>query len=148
MLTDNASSHGRIENLLELVHADVSFLSKNTSSILQTLDAGVIACVQQRYRRKLYECALFLIENENNRELCSVNLLQAMQWVSTIWSDIEGMVIYNCWEQTKLIKCTNTSDFGSENGTDIDLRSTEGEDDCFGFIEYSELVQIGLQWNL
>ena len=47
---DKASSHGRIENLPELANVDVLFLPKNTTSVLQPLEAGVIACVKQRYR--------------------------------------------------------------------------------------------------
>ena len=102
LLIDNASSHGRIENLSELANVDVLFLPKNKTSVLQPLDPGVIACVKQRYRRKQYERALGSIENEDTRDLYNVNLLQAIQWVPTVWDGIEAKVIYNCWEKNKV----------------------------------------------
>ena len=78
LLIDNASSHVRIENLPELANVDVLFLPKNTTLVLQPLDAGVIACVKKRYRRKQYERALGLTENEDTRDLYNMNLLQAI----------------------------------------------------------------------
>ena len=45
----------------------------------------------------------------------------------------------------KLVKCTRVSDFQFEEETDMDLWNIEGEDDCLGFIQDSELLEIGLE---
>ena len=121
LLIDNASSHGRIENLPELANVDVLFLLKNTTSVLQPLDPAVIAWVKQRYRSKQYKRTLGLIENKDTRDLYNVNLLQGIQWVSRIWDEIEAKVIYNCWEKTRLIKSTANSDFQFQEDSDMDM---------------------------
>ncbi len=43
LLLDNASAHGKIEDLSFLSNVEVIFLPKNTTAFLQPLDAGVIA---------------------------------------------------------------------------------------------------------
>ena len=48
---DDCTAHGSTTNLSELLHVHVEFLTKNTTSILQPLDLGVIACVKKRYKQ-------------------------------------------------------------------------------------------------
>ena len=78
-----------------------------------------------------------------------MNLLQTIQWVSKIWDEIEAKLIYNCWEKTKLIKSTTSNDFQFQEDSDMDmgLWNFEAEDDCVGFIQDSDLVQIGVEQN-
>ena len=52
-------------------------------------------------------------------------------------------------EKTKLIKSTTNSDFQFQEDSDRDVGfwNLEAEDDFVGFIQDSELVQIGLEQN-
>ena len=52
LLIDNACCHGRIENLPSLRNVAVLFLPKRTTSRVKPLDAGIIACIKRRYRRR------------------------------------------------------------------------------------------------
>ncbi len=95
LLIYNASSHGRLEDISSLSNMEVIYLPKNATSFLQALDAGVIASLKRRYRKKQYEHALSLINNENSKSLYKVNASQAMKWVSSIWDNIESRIIHN-----------------------------------------------------
>ena len=53
LLLDNASCHGKIEKFLQGPFLHIIFLPKRTTSILQALDAGVIACLKRRYKKWL-----------------------------------------------------------------------------------------------
>ncbi len=96
LLLDNALAHGRLKDYLVLENIEVTFLPKNTTAYLQCLDADVIAASKRRYRRKQYERALPLLERANTKQLYNVNLLQAMNWICSIWEDINPHTIYNC----------------------------------------------------
>ena len=52
-------------------------------------------------------------------------------------------------KKTKLIRSTINCDFQSQEDSDMnkDLWNLEAEDVCIGFIQDSELVQIGLEQN-
>ncbi len=69
LLLDNASAHGRLQDCPDLENIEVIFLPKNTTAYLQPSDAGVIAALKQRYRRKQYERALSLLEGEDTKQL-------------------------------------------------------------------------------
>ncbi|KAK1937943.1 Tigger transposable element-derived protein 6 [Phytophthora citrophthora] len=49
LLVDNVSSHK--EPQVPLSNVRMEFLPKNTTSVLQPLDQGVIACIKQRFNR-------------------------------------------------------------------------------------------------
>ncbi len=51
LLVDNASCHGTYDTLPNLLHLEVLFLPKNSTSRTQPLDAGIIACIKRRFRR-------------------------------------------------------------------------------------------------
>ena len=63
LLIDNCSGHGDISTIPELYHVHVLFLPKNTTSVLQPLEAGVIAAVKKEYRKQFSTRAVDLIES-------------------------------------------------------------------------------------
>ena len=48
LLIDNASCRGQTDNLPYLRYVRVHFLPKGTTSVLQPLDQGLIACMKKR----------------------------------------------------------------------------------------------------
>ena len=78
LLIDNASCHGRIENLPSLRNVEVLFLPKRTTFLVQPLDAGIIACIKRRYRRRQLTRAVDLIEIEASKNVYSVDLYEAI----------------------------------------------------------------------
>ena len=62
LLLDNASVHGREEDLPDFPNVQVKFLPKRTTSILQPLDLSIIACFQRRFQKKQAQREVDLIE--------------------------------------------------------------------------------------
>ncbi len=58
LLLDRASCHGSEENFPSLKNVLVLFLRANTTSFLQPMDAGIIACIKRRYRNNQVLSAL------------------------------------------------------------------------------------------
>ncbi|DAZ98245.1 TPA: LOW QUALITY PROTEIN: hypothetical protein N0F65_011713, partial [Lagenidium giganteum] len=65
---------------------DREYLPPNTTSRLQSLDAGVIAAIKSRHQRKMLALGLRLDDLGWN-EPCKVNLRTAMEWVVDVWEE-------------------------------------------------------------
>ena len=114
LLVDNASCHGRSETLPTLANVDVIYLPKNTTSRTQPLDAGVIASVKSRYRKRQLERAVDLIEEGITDNLYSIDLYSAIRMIYEIWNRMETSIFVNCWAKTCLVpiaaqECTPTN---------------------------------------
>ena len=105
------------------------------------MDAGIIAAVKKRYRRKLYERALDLMDEDDTTNLYRVDLLCAIEWMTEIWKDIESTTIHNCWCKTALV---STSQLTPEVEQPSHSYEFPGEDDCIGAISESELFNNAL----
>ncbi len=103
LFIDNASAHGTIDNLPTLNHIHIEFLPKRTTSILQPLDLGVIACLKSRYKRKVAQRAVDLIEDGHSEMLYRIDLKLAGIWVQDLWSRIQNEIIYKCWRKSSLV---------------------------------------------
>ncbi len=69
LLLDNASCHRTIEELPNLCAVRVVFSPKNTTSILQLLDAGIIAAIKAKYKASQMERPVDLLEDGLRTEL-------------------------------------------------------------------------------
>ncbi len=105
----------------------------------KSIDAGVIAVLKKRYRKKQMERALDLLDGENTSSLYKVDLLTAIMWVCEIWDGMEPSILHNCWCKTGIIKADQGA-VGEEMRIDEDP-SHEGEDDCVGEIGDQRLLQ-------
>ncbi len=143
LLIGNASSNGRMEDIPSLSNVEAIYLPKNTTPFLQPLDAGVIASLKRIYRKRQYERALLLIDNEDSKNLYNVNVSQAMKWISSTWDSIESRIIHNCSEETRSLEPHLIHNIEQREET-IYAPNFEDEDDCIEFISDSELVRIGL----
>jgi hypothetical protein len=100
LLLDNASCHNVFESL-NLKNISYDFLPPNTTSKLQPLDQGIIACFKKRYRKKQISWGLDQLEIGANPY--KIDQLQAMRWSVAIWRGIEPVIISNCWRHTRLL---------------------------------------------
>lgn len=106
-------------------HTEVLFLPPNTTSKLQPMDAGIIAAVNMRYRRRQLERALDFIDlGEVN--IYNIDQLTAMRWLKTVWEELPGHVIFNCWKHTILLneKLTASTIDSTDNASTV---CAEGE---------------------
>lgn len=96
LLLENAPNHVHIDRLPNFRFMRVQFFPKHTTSILQPLHAGVIACLKRRYKRKLYQRALNLFGIGVSQNLYTVDLKLLILWLYDLWSGLENSVIRNC----------------------------------------------------
>lgn len=62
LVMDNCSAHGTNETLPILSNVEVLFCPPNTTSGLQSLDAGIIEKMKVKYRKRQTEHAVYLME--------------------------------------------------------------------------------------
>ena len=86
LVIENASCHGTVEDIPILPKVEVAFLPKCSTSKTLPLDAGIIACIKWRYRKKQIMRALDLIdENEDDAtNLYKVDVLTSIYWISSV----------------------------------------------------------------
>ena len=84
----------------------IIFLPKNTTPLLQPLDAGIIQNFKVKYRKRLLKHVLGRI-NEHfsaTQIMNNVNILMAIQWTSEAWKGVTGMAIRNYSEKRGMVK--------------------------------------------
>lgn len=97
LLIDNCSAHGKDGTLPPLRHVRVEFLPPNATSKVQPLDAGIIAWVKGKYKRRL----LFRVFDNidmGSKSIYNVDILCAMRWTQEEWESCPANVIKNCFD--------------------------------------------------
>ena len=97
LLLDNCPSH-KINIKMENVEA--LFLPKNSTSVTQPLDSGIIKSFKGKYFHLLLSNAITKMTMQNiNAESAfkEFNLKDAMLYTSIAWNNISSEVIFNCW---------------------------------------------------
>ena len=103
LFIDNAPVHWNIYNIPQLQNLHVEFLSKRTTAILQPLDIGVIASIKKRYKHKVAQRAVDLIDAGHSEGLHRIDLKLAGLWVYDIWERIQNDIVYNCWLKSTIV---------------------------------------------
>jgi len=101
LLIDNCAAHPKN---VQLKNITLEFLPANTTSLIQPLDMGIIKNLKVRYRIKLVNFILEMIE-ENlfdpsataNQISGKINILQAIQFVSESWREVSCTTVMNCF---------------------------------------------------
>ena len=102
LLLDNASCHKIEEHILTNIR--VMLLPPNTTSVLQPLDAGIIASFKQRYKKYQNRHTLDAMEApQPPKKPYEVNQLKAMEWCRLAWNEVSANTIRNCWEHTGIV---------------------------------------------
>ena len=105
LLLDNATCHP--ESFIgRFSHTKLVFLPKNTTSMLQSLDAGIIQNFKVKYWKRLikYVLARFNEKKSASEIVKSLNVLQAIQWVQKSWKDVTNATIKNCLKKCGIVK--------------------------------------------
>ena len=101
LFADNVSSQGAPTNLPLLQHIKLEFLPKNTTSLLQPLDLGMIACIKKRYKSLIAKRVVNLVDSGYIDNLYKVDIRTAGIWIYHICARLQLDVIYNCWTKSK-----------------------------------------------
>ncbi len=118
LISDNAGFHDL--NGIELKNVKLKFLPPNTTSKLQPLDAGIIACFKRKYR-KHFICFL-LNEYEQNFNSKKLDILAAIRFIVKSLSEVTENTIKNCWYHTGLTKKPVDFNFNEDNNEITVLR--------------------------
>lgn len=93
LVLDNASCH----KSLECSNVKLLFLPKNTTSLIQPLDMGIIKTFKTYYVNTLMN--FFLNERESSNFLSKLNIRQAIVIISEAWEMLTVETIKNCWNK-------------------------------------------------
>ena len=99
LLVDNATAHDCTLNS-KLSNITQVFLSKNSTSRLRPLDAGVIKNFKVKYRQLLLRHVLALIDSSTLAASAiarAVDVLTAIRWIRQAWNDVKPRTIVNCF---------------------------------------------------
>ena len=108
-MMDICSAHGSQDSQPELRNVSILFFPPNTTSRLQPLDAGIIAAIKLRYRRRQMEFAVDMAE-VGKGDIYKVDILSAMRWLTDVWSEITADTIFNCWRVTGIMGSDMTTE--------------------------------------
>ena len=96
LLIDNASPH-KIE-MDKFSNIKIYFLPKNTTSILQPLDAGIIYSFKSWYKKLLLR-KLDDYFNETKRKI-HLDILSAINIIAEAWNNVTDSTVQNCFRKS------------------------------------------------
>ena len=102
LVLDNCSAHGSAEFAPNLQNVQIIFLSKNTTSVLQPLDAGVIASLKKGHKKWKVRRAVDLLEAGTRENFYGCDVRTAMEVVYDLWSRQDSSIILNCLKKTSI----------------------------------------------
>lgn len=114
LFIDNCSAHPDLDGLKNITFI---FLPKNTTSLNQPMDMGIIRCLKSNYRRSMMQKILDLIDigdiNQNETAIDisrKFTILSAIRILSDSWKEITNKTIANCFKKAGFIKNNNSND--------------------------------------
>ena len=97
---DNCPAHP-VTLQMALKNIKIIFLPKNSTSVLQPMDQGVIRSFKCKYRTKLLSHVISQVEGKDKTiEDVKVNLLMVMNWVKFAWESVTQETIKNCFKKS------------------------------------------------
>lgn len=102
LLMDNLSSHiAGVEVSPPPSNIRIQWLPKNSTSLYQPLDQGIIQNLKSFYKKRWLQFIVDHFEQGNNpMEL--MNLHRAVDWISRSWDDVTPSTIYRCFRKAKI----------------------------------------------
>ena len=105
LFLDNAPVHP--ENLVgKYSNTKIVFLSRNATSHLQPLDAGIVKNFKVKYRKKLLRHVIAGISNDRSASDIAkvVKIFEAITWVAAAWKEISETTINNCFAKCGIVQ--------------------------------------------
>ncbi|POM58282.1 Tigger transposable element-derived protein 6 [Phytophthora palmivora] len=99
LLVDNVSSH--IQPLSPLTNVRLGFLPKNTTSVLQPLDQGIILCIKRGFSNIKEQDSVQRYLKRLPEE--KISIFTAMHWAKMSWDKVKPESIRNCWLHSGIV---------------------------------------------
>lgn len=115
----------------KLDHTEVIFLPPNTTSRIHPMEAGIIAAVKMRYRRRQLERAMDFIDMREEN-IYSIDQLTSMRWIDEVWKELPRHGILNYWKHTGLLDGRFAS--GADYLVEVDTSTQCEEERVEGFL--------------
>jgi hypothetical protein len=112
LLVDNCPAHPELDNLQNI---KLVFLPANTTSVLQTMDQGVITSLKCHFRKLIL---LRMIEFTDKKQEHTVPLLHAIRCVDKAWRRVAEKTIRNCFRHAGITTGGQEVAETTENGCD------------------------------
>ena len=110
LLVDNCTAHAVN---VTLNHIKLIFLPANTTSLLQSLDQGIIRLLKAHYRREIRVNVLEQIEDVKKVSVNNLakitNLLEALHLLALSWKHVSEETIQNCFKKGGFSCATTTT---------------------------------------
>ena len=108
LLLDNAPCHP-VD--LEFSNVTLQFLPSNTTSVLQSLDLGIIQNMKCHYCMQLLRAVLCQVEKGSTLEISkSISVLDACHWIHTAVQNVKTHAIKHCFENAGILIERSCSD--------------------------------------
>ena len=116
-------------------HIQIVFNPPNCTSRLQPLDLGIIQTFKLKYMKLMLTHVVSKIDDCNSATEVSksVDLLQAIRWITQAWEDVS---------ESTINKCFIKAGFLTEDETPISFSDEHKECDPFQELADSDLVQV------
>jgi hypothetical protein len=99
LLVDNFSAHVLKGNYSNIV---IKMLEPNCTSLIQGLDAGIIACVKLMYRTELL--SLFVRHAEKSSDKFKISAYDAVVLLNKCWNRVSTATIIDCWHYAGFVE--------------------------------------------
>nr|CCA23726.1 PREDICTED: similar to tigger transposable element derived 4 putative [Albugo laibachii Nc14] len=106
LLLDNDSAHCAEKHLSNV---EIEMLPPKTTSVLQTMDEGVITCLKAYFQRRQgchavdVEDSVIDDEEKSTKDIYKVDVMQAMHWCCDTWESVTHSTIANCFKLAGMI---------------------------------------------
>jgi hypothetical protein len=118
LFVDNCAAHPKHTSFLRNVK--VIRYPETCTSVLQSLDLGVIKCYKQLYRKRLVQTAVCLIDAGKDTKK-KINVLEALHYTLAALQQVTQQTIDNCFQKAGYVQ-------GQSSG-DSDVVLTNNDDD-------------------
>ncbi|GFQ65224.1 tigger transposable element-derived protein 1 [Trichonephila clavata] len=99
LLLDNAPGHPKY---LQYENVEIVFLPKNTTSILQPLDQGIISTFKALYIKRAFRYILDQLENDRSLSVIDAwkkfTILDCVKHVGMAYAEIKKSTLHACWK--------------------------------------------------
>ena len=94
LIIDNCTAYPEIGGLKAI---DLFFLPSNTTPVLQPMDQGVIRSLKVRYRTKVVQKMIEVIDG--NKSLPNISVLNAVKILVKSWDEVTDKTVQNCFKK-------------------------------------------------